>query len=84
MSGAAVKQAVAQARVSGCDDFDIGDLLLTVLQVEGTVQLVVRLPASNIWPIKAVANVFVGPGTADALRGCADFLDGLNRQERVA
>ena len=80
---------VAQARVSGCDNFDVGDLLLTVLQVDGTVQLVVRLPASNIWPIKAVANVFVGPGTADALRNCAAFLDGLNKdgaigQERLA
>ena len=83
MTGAVVRK-VAQARVSGCDDFDIGDLLLTVLQVEGTVQLVVRAPASNLWPVKSVANVFVGPGTADALRACAAHLDGLNLQERVA
>ena len=107
MSGAAMKKAVP-ARVSGCDDFDIGDLLLTVLQVEGRFapgkpssgwfsaksarpvagpgrgQLVVRTPASNLWPVKSVANVFVGPGTADALRACAAHLDGLNLQERVA
>jgi hypothetical protein len=75
--------AATPARVSACDDFDIGDLLLTVLQVEGTVQLVVRTPASNLWPIKALVNVFVGPTTAAALRACADHLDGLELPTRV-
>ncbi len=72
------------ARVSGCDDFNIGGLLLSVLQVEGTVQIVVRTEPSTLWPMKALANVFAEPGTADALRACADFLDGLNLQEPMA
>ena len=78
MSGA------APARVQAMDDFNIGGLLLTVLQVEGTVQLVVRTEGSNLWPMKALANVFVEAATADALRACAAFLDGLALQERVA
>ena len=75
--------AASQARVQSCDDFDIGDLLLTVLVAEGVPQIVVRGPASNLWPVKAFCNALVVPGTAAALRACADHLDALEL-ERAA
>ena len=75
--------AASPARVSACDDFDIGDLLLTVLVAEGVASIAVRAPASNLWPVRAFCNALVCPGTAAALRACADHLDGLE-VERAA
>ncbi len=76
--------AATKARVQACDDFDIGDLLLTVLVTEGVRQIVVRAPASTLWPMKAFCNALVGPETAAALRACADHLDATGSQDRAA
>ena len=54
----------SQARVQSCDDFDIGDLLLTVLVAEGVASIAVRAPACNLWPVKAFCNALAGPGRA--------------------
>ena len=75
--------AAAHARVTACDDFDIGDLLLTVLVAEGVASIAVRGAASNLWPVKSFCNALVGPGTAAELRACADHLDSLEL-ERAA
>ena len=79
----ALAKSAALARVTACDDFDIGDLLLTVLVAEGVASIAVRGPASDLWPVKAFCNALVGPGTA-ALRACADHLDGLDLREVAA
>lgn len=76
--------AASPARVQSCADFDIGDLLLTVLVAEGVASIAVRGPASNLWPAKAFCNALVGPGTAAALRACADHLDAVEIRERAA
>lgn len=69
MSGAAQK-----AKVAGCAHFPLADMRVTVLEVEGTVQLV----CAREWDqgrFNTMFNAFAAGATAGELRAIADHLD---------
>jgi hypothetical protein len=67
--------AAQQARVKSLAHFPLASFRVTVLEVEGTVQLVY---AAEEWPgVKTLANQFAGPETAGQLRAIADHLDAV-------
>lgn len=70
---------VQRAVVSAARDFPVGDLVITVGQVEGTVQLIVTrdgwVPGQAARAV--LCNEFADAGVAAQLRALALHLDGI-------
>lgn len=68
-----MSRAAAKARVTGATHVQIEDLRVTVLEVEGTVQLVWARAWNDTFT--TLFNEFASPATGPALRALADAAD---------
>lgn len=73
MSGQARKAVVRRAV-----DFTVADLVVTVGEIEGTVQLIVSRDGWAGDYRKVLFNEFANPATAAQLRSVADHLDSMD------
>lgn len=72
-----------RAHVSRAADFPVADMVVTVGEIEGTVQLIITRGGWAGGARNVLCNEFANPDTADQLRRLADHLDTISWESQT-